>query len=144
MKKVKLIFASLFLLFSMASVKSQSAVLILTNENNHKEYIIENGDNILLDIHNKKGKLKEKEEVEVLFIDQEKLHVLPAKKRFGEQAIAINELKHIWIKTTGTRAAGCFLFTLNLFSGTSNAPIVYKKIKLNKPHWQIKVKDKRR
>ncbi len=144
MAKVKLIFSCVSILCLAGQLKGQSLVLILTNENTHKEYIIGSHDKILLDIKNKRGKLKEKEEVVVLSIDEENLYVLPDKKRFGEQAIKIDEIKHIWIKTAGTRATGCLLFGLNLFSGTSNAPTVYKKINLEKHNWKITVEDKRR
>ena len=144
MTKAKLLFACVSMLFIAGQIKGQSLALILSNENTQKEYTIESHDKILLDIKNKRGKLKEKEEVVVLSVDGENLYVSPDKKRFGEQAVHINAIKHVWIKTPGTRAAGCLLFGLNLASKTSNAPTVYKKINLDKGKWNIRVEDKRR
>ncbi len=144
MVNVKLILACVPMLFLTGSMRSQSLVLVLTNEKNHTEYVIEPHDKILLDIKNKRGKLKEKEEVVVVSVDKENLYVVPDKKRFGEQAVHIKAIKHVWIKTPGTRAAGCLLFGLNLASKTSNAPTVYKKINLDKGKWNIRVEDKRR
>ena len=144
MTKAKLLFACVSMLFIAAQIKGQSLALILTNENTQKEYTIESHDKILLDIKNKRGKLKEKEEVVVLSVDEENLYVSPDKKRFGEQAIKIDEIKQIWIKTPGTRATGCLLFGMNLFSKTSNVPHVYKKINLEKRNWKVTVAAKMR
>jgi hypothetical protein len=141
MEKVRILFIYMFMLLLAGQLKGQSSVLVLTNKNCNKEYTITCHDKIKLDIKNKRGKLKEKEEVVVLSIGKENLYVLPDKKRFGEQAVIIDEIKHIWIKTPGTRATGCFLFALNIFSRTSNTPVVYKKIDLDKPKWSIKVVD---
>ena len=144
MVKSKLLLTCVSLLFIAGQIKAQSLVLVLTNENTQKEYTIGSHDKIMLDIKNKRGKLKEKEEVVVLSVDEENLYVSPEKKRLGEQAIKINEIKYIWIKTPGTRATGCLLFGLNIFSKTSNVPDVYKKINLEKRNWEIIVEDRRR
>lgn len=143
MVKVKILCTCLFALFLVGQLKSQSLVLVLTNEKNDKEYVVKHHDRIRVDIKNNRGKLKEKEEVVVLSIDKKNLYISPEKQRFGEQAIAIDEMKHIWIKTPGTRILGGCLFGLNLLSGTSNVPKIYKKINLGKRKWKINVEDRR-
>lgn len=124
----KIILVCVFLLCLVDQARSQSLVLVLRSEKNNKEYVIENRDKILLDIKNKKGKLKEKEEVVVLSVDNENLFVSPDKKRFGEQAIKIDEIRNVWIKTAGTKVTGGLIGVANLASKTSNVPTVYKKL----------------
>lgn len=144
MEQCKIIFVCVFLFCLNDQLSSQSLVLVLRNEKNNTEYIIENSDKILLDIKNKKGKLKEKEEVVVVSVDKEKLYVLPEKERLGEQAIKINEIKNIWITTAGTKVTGGLIGVANLASKTSNVPTVYIKINLDKSKWVIQVGDTKR
>jgi hypothetical protein len=66
MKKVKLIVAGTFMLFIACQLSSQSIVLIITNENNNREYTIKPYDKVMLDLKNRRGKLKEKQVAVVL------------------------------------------------------------------------------
>lgn len=143
MGQYKIVIVCVFLFCLVDQLSGQSLVLVLRNEKNNNEYIIENRDKILIDIKNKKGKLKEKEEVTVVSVDKEKLYVLPDKERFGEQAIKINEIKNIWITTAGIKVTGGLIGVANVASKTSNVPTVYKKINLDKSKWVIQVKDKK-
>ena len=139
MGQYKIVIVCVFLFCLVDQLSSQTLVLVLRNEKNNNEYIIENRDKILLDIKNKKGKLKEKEEVVVVSVEKEKLYVLPDKERFGEQAIEINEIKNIWITTAGTKVTGGLIGVANVASKTSNVPTVYKKINLDKHNWNTQV-----
>ena len=128
------------ILLAANQAKSQSLVLYLKNTKNQNEHIVKPGDKVKLDIKNKKGKLKEKEEVQISSIDKEKLYIQPIKTRFPDQTINISELNYIGIKTIGTKSTGCLLFALNIFSKSSSSnTTVYKSIRFDGGKWEKQV-----
>ncbi len=144
MKKTKIFLTSILILFAINQLQSQSMVLVIENLKNNNEHIVKPGDKVKLDIKNKKGKLKEKEEVRISSIDKKNIYVEPLKNRFPNQPINIEELKYISIRTTGTKTTGCLLFVANIFSrsGSSKTATVYKKINFENGKWEKRVEGK--
>jgi hypothetical protein len=140
MKKIKLSLALIIctLLF-VNQLSSQQKVLMVQKVKNKKEHIIKPGDKVRLDLKKKNGKIVGGIAI-ISSIDNENIYIEPVKKRFPNQAISINSLKYIGIKTPGSRTAGCFLFFLSILSRSSgDTNSIYKNIKFDKGKWVLEV-----
>ena len=138
MKKAKLTLTLVCILLFVNQLSSQQWVMVVEKVKNKKEHIIKPGDKVRLEFEKKNGKMVGGIAI-ISSIDNENLYIEPVKNRFPNQAISINSLKYIGIKTPGSRTAGCFLFFLSILSRSSgDANGIYKNIRFDKGKWVAK------